>query len=354
MLIRIYVEDPEARLADFDEIRIWRDTSPTGAFTTVVADIALASGQTLYTFDDLTGAPDSWYRYAFRNAATITQSEFSSPFKARGGTLSSLTFLVAQRASAAFEGVTSGASGATTLVDDALRDFGHDQEFLNGAWVSVGGTVRRTTLAPFDPSTGAVSLTREWTPPAPGSHYRVFAILPPEQTPGAAYSWAQAVRDGLRYCWFVDQIIVGHGDGQTSRFPLTAVQSLNAVNRRRAVFLRYNSGGRQYDRDLGRGASYWSIEDDDTGPVLVLPFAPPTGSQVVVEVARQPDTPWQPDDYVDFPEDVAVRAGVLAAYRHLNAAPGTRGNYTTELAGAISEFMAAYAPIQPQDAILQR
>lgn len=352
--VRIYVEDPAAMLVDFDEIRLWRDTSPGGAFSTVAADIALVATQTLYTYEDASGDADSWYRYAFRSTSTLDESAPSPPFKPGGGTLRSLTYLVASAAGAAFEGVTTAPGSATSLVDEVLRDQGTDSGYLNGSWLRVGDVVRRTSPSPFNTTTGAVSIVRTWTPPDADTRYETFAILPPAPQSGTTYSWEQAVRDGLRYCWFVDQIIVGTGDGQETRFPLTAHPSLRATNRRRAVFLRYTVAGTQVDRDLGRGATFWRVDEDGPEQTLVLPFAPSTGDQVVMEVARQPDTPWRSDDYVDFFEDVVVRAGVLAAYRHLNEAPGTRGNYTTELAGAISEFKIAYEPYRPQDAILQR
>ncbi|MFA7296263.1 MAG: hypothetical protein WC211_03630 [Dehalococcoidia bacterium] len=359
--VRVYAEDITERLVDFDRLRIFRDTEPSGAFATTVVTTTLVAGRVLYSYDDTAGTGDSWYRYIFLNSSTLVESDPSPPFRPGGNTLARIAFLVAQAAGAAFSGVTTSNGSVTELIDAVLRDQGSDVSYLSSAWVRLPGAadadkVRRLAVEPFTPATGALAPVRAWSiGSASGDEYEVYSILPPKPQSGMTHSWADAVRAGLALVWFIDQIVVATGDGTAHAFALTAHPSLLDDNRRRGVYYRSTVDDVVYDRDASKGAGSWTVRPNGTaGKSLVMSRIPSTSEQIIMEVVRQPDTPWQDGDYIEIPEAIAVSAGVVAAFEYLNRVPSTKGQYATELVQAYAKFDRDYAPIKPGNTILQR
>ncbi len=355
--VTVYVEDIASRIADFDEIRLYRGASPFGPFSTTVTDITLVAGQYAYTYDDSGGDDSSWYVYVFRNSDTLEVSAESSPFRPRGGTLAQIAFDAAQMAGAAFDGVATAGSN-TTLIDPALVDSAQDEGAYSGMWIrrraaATADRVRSATGAPFDVATASITVTRSWaTPPETDEAYEVFALLPPDRRRGMVYSWADAVREGLREIWMEDEIIVGVGDGAAREFPLTAVPALLDANRRRGVIVRRTIDGQAFDADMQALGRFIDYRTQAGSATLVLPYAPTTGDLVIVKVVRQPDTPWRDTDYIDVDSELAAAAGAMAAYRKLNGIPATRGQYAAELASAEREFAERYAPKRPNNQVI--
>lgn len=355
--VSIYVEDIAARIADYDEIRLYRGVSPFGPFSTTVTDITLVSSQYAYSYDDSAGDDSSWYVYVFRNSDTLEVSAESSPFRPRGGTLAQIAFDAAAMAGAAFEGTATGGT-STTLIDPLLVDGAQDEGAYSGMWIRRRGAaaadrVRAASNLPFDVAAASITVTRAWSSaPEADEAYEVFAILPPDRQRGRVFSWSDAVREGLREIWLEDEIVVGIGDGEEREFPLTAVPALLDKNRRRGVIVRRVIDGQAFDTDqqmLGRFVDFRAQAGSAT---LVLPYAPMTDDLVIVKVVRQPDTPWRDTDYIDVDAELAAAAGAMAAYRRLNGIPATRGQYAAELAAAEREFNDRYAPKRPHNMVI--
>jgi hypothetical protein len=71
--------------AGFDKIRVYRATGPTGTYTLQSATLDLDRNTYIYLYQDATGTPGNWYKYAFYNSGSAIEDTQSSP--TRGGQL---------------------------------------------------------------------------------------------------------------------------------------------------------------------------------------------------------------------------------------------------------------------------
>ncbi|MCK9496888.1 MAG: hypothetical protein M0R75_15540 [Dehalococcoidia bacterium] len=354
--VQVYVEDIDDRIADdFDSIKLWRDTSPNGTFSTLVTTILLVADQTAYTYEDTSGDSLSWYRYAFLDSSTLAESDPSVPFRVGGTSLASARIAAAIRAGAGFASTCTSAGTTSTLIDAVLRDQGVDTNFLAGAWLMRTGAadadkVRRTSATPFTVASGTLAPVRDWSDaPDSAEAYQVYTLLPPIQQAGFAYSWDQAVRDGLHTIWFIDQQVVAEADGTDNEFDVSAFPWVAEAYLRRVLIRTTDSDGHVGEVDASRGGRYWSLRTNGQTRTLVLPWRPGDDTQVICEVNRRPDPVYQDADFIPLDEDLVAAAAVLAAFRYLNRIPGTRGQYVAEVAGALGEFQMLYAP--PSDVV---
>lgn len=352
--VQVYVEDIATQLLTYTQVRLYSDTTPGGAFSTLVDTETLVAGQEVYTLTDSAGTPSTWYRYRLYNTTGPVQSDLSEAFQATGATLRNLRIEAAIECGAGFASTCSALGTTSTLIDAALRDSGVDTSFLEGAWIyrpdaaAAGDKVRRVNTDGFTVASGTLAPSRNWTnAPASGEVYQVFNLLPPVDAPGSAYSWDRAVRDGLNVCWFVDQVNLGEGTatGQT-RFSLAAYGA--GRNTVRRVFLRTeDSNGILFDYAVGRGESWWGLTDDGLGSLsLDLGIAPGTDETVIVELARVDAELYADTDTTACPQRLAVKAAAMKALEYLNGI-ARPGSYEGEYAAARGWFLSEYARHRP-------
>lgn len=83
IIIEIGVPDPDAVLASYDQIQIFRSVNDAGGpykeITGPGTRIPLVSGVTDYEYEDSEGSPDFWYKFRFFNSSTLANDVFSEP-----------------------------------------------------------------------------------------------------------------------------------------------------------------------------------------------------------------------------------------------------------------------------------
>lgn len=337
----------EIALEAYTTVRLYSATDPAGTFDEVDTQ-TLDEDELVYTFVDDNGTPDTYYRYDLFNATTSAASALSEIWRPRGTTLRTLRLETARECAMGFEGTCSSEGTTTTLVDVLLADVGIDDKFLGSAWVyrpdaAEEDQVRRLAAVPFDANTGALTATRAWAnAPESGEVYHVYSMYPPIRRPGIPYSWQEAVNDGLRMCWYVDQIDLGKGPG--SRFSLSEFLGNVELEQIRTVWRRtiLNEGTddeEKVDQDADKEGRFWyPIEN---GPQDIDIFVSPasiSSESIVVEVERRPNPLYTDTDVTDVPLERAKAAAKVKLYEFLNGASTTRGQYADELAQALREW----------------
>jgi hypothetical protein len=83
IIVTIEVPDPDAVLASYDQIQIWRSVGDSGGpykeITGPGTRVALVSGVTEYEYEDPAGAAEFWYKFRFFNSTTLANDVFSEP-----------------------------------------------------------------------------------------------------------------------------------------------------------------------------------------------------------------------------------------------------------------------------------
>lgn len=82
------VDELASVLALFDVHKVYRSTTgqsgPYTELTTPATRVPLVIGQTSYSYDDLTGDNDYWYKVSYYNSTTLLESQASDPIPATG------------------------------------------------------------------------------------------------------------------------------------------------------------------------------------------------------------------------------------------------------------------------------
>lgn len=340
--LSIPVENIDEVLETYDELEIYRDTSATGTFSTLVTTLTLDSDTTLYTYDDANGDSGSWYRHRFHNDTGPVNSEYSPPWRPHGLTLEELCIQVAEDAGTGFRSTCTSDGGADALIDAALSDSGVDSSFLEGAWVyrpNADSVDRLRRVKSFTTASGTLVPTRDWSvAPAEDEVYHVYLLLPPVDAPGAPGSYRRAVRLGLSRVWFEDEFLVGEGteDGKT-RFDVSAFLP-HILEAHQVIFRRYDSNtGYPHDRNVGKNGGFWRLIKNGRFDVQLELITPPsTDDEIWAKAYRQQDPVYRDDDVTDCPNDMAVAAGKYGLFLWMTQI--RPGSYTGELALAESEF----------------
>lgn len=358
--IVVPVDDPDTALLTYTQVRVYRDTTPGGTFATLVNSASLVSGTFSYTINDATGDGNRYYRWRFYNTTGPVQSGLSEVIAPAALTMRRLRIEAATLAGAGFAGTCSAAGTTLTLRDTVLLDSGVDAKYMEAGWIYrpdaalPADYVRRIKKDGFDASAGDLSpnALRPWTNlPALAEVYHAFMYFPPIDQSGVAYSWDRAIRDGLFAAPFVDLLDLGAGDGTSKRFDLAAHRAYVSRRTIRRVLLRMtDSNGVITDRDASLNGSTWFVIEDAGSLMVELLSAPTTQQSVIVEVNRRDTQLYTDTDTVACPEDVAVRAVVLAAFWWLNS-KGAPGKYGTELTAAQADFREHYTPYRPSDVV---
>jgi len=78
--LTVYVNDLSTVMSVFSRIIIHTSEAIDGTYT-YLDFIPLQSGVSSYTYNHITGTPDTWYKCAYYNPTTLVQSTFSDPTK---------------------------------------------------------------------------------------------------------------------------------------------------------------------------------------------------------------------------------------------------------------------------------
>lgn len=354
---RVYIEDPAAALATYEELHLYRDSTPEGEFVALAGSTLLLPDTYEYVFEDGGGSSLSWYRFRLYHPTGPIQSDLSAPFQA-GVALSWLRMEVAIRAHAGFRGTVTGGT-IDTLVDETLRDNGLDQAFMSGIWIYRPGSIegltasdrlRRTANNGFDPATGTFTVVRPYTsqPPLAGEEYHAYALVPPVDQAGVPYSWNRAIREALEEVRFPDLLVLGHGDGVTTRFELdTHVNQARERHIQRVWLRTVTQDGQVIDRDAQKAGGWWSVQQNTPASLtLIVQPAPTADELVVVEAMTRDAALYRDDDITAAPPELVIRAAVMKLFEHMN----TRipGRYQAEYAGALASYNAYAAQVTPQ------
>lgn len=345
--IAVYVEEA----GDNDSIKLYRDTTPDGDFSTLVTTESLVDGQEQYTITDDTGTVDSWYRYTLYDDDLAVESALSEPFRPAGVTLNLAIFEAATRIGAAFQGITTGAQDVSYLQDAVLRDQGVDPKFLEGAWIQrpnaadASDYVRRVARDGFDVDNGRLDPVRDWgAAPSTGETYRVFLLLPPYDQAGFAWSWARAVREALNEISYADQLDLGEGTSLwASAFNLRTFDTYIREEDIGRVLKRTTDGNGNYSyRDARKNGGFVEYRENGPDDLSIIIQPPPTTAEtVIVEVNRRYATLYRPVDVTDCPLELIARAAAFKALSYLNRIQA--GKYAQEVAQAAAEYDAEYA-----------
>ena len=362
-IVPVYIADVDEALLLYTQVRLYSDVSPDGAFATLADTETIVVDVHTYYPVAASGTADTWYAWRLYNPTGPVSGDLSSPFQMLGVSMGEVRLLAAANAGMGFASETTAIGSTTKLVDDVLRDNGLSDTFLNASWIdrySLDTTdrLRRMAVVGFDTADGGVVPLRAWSAaPQSGEAYAIYGLLPPTQQAGTTYSWDAAIRDGMKYCWYNDEVIlldpVTANDDRTNQISLDQVPWLQE-DRIRSVYTRkVDDDGRIWQQNLTKGGAFWDIRDLGFGHrVLVLSAYPLIGYSVAASVIRQPDLPYRDADIVTIDKNLAAAATVMAAFRYLNGVPATKGQYAIEYRDAVEQWKLLYAPYRPKTAMV--
>lgn len=348
-----YVEDAASAIdLGYTAIKLYRDTTPTGSFTSAVSGgtATLAAATLRYTLTDATGASGTYfYRYTLTKA-DATESPLSPLIAPAGLSLRRLRLEAAIQCGLAFSGTCSALGTPTTLIDAVLRDSGVDAAFLEGAWIyrpdaaATGDRVRRVAEDGFAAASGTLTVDRAWTnAPASAEEYHVYSGFSPIERAGESYSWDRATRDALRKTVFLDLVNLGVGDGRTRRFSMAPYMGYVKRNSVIRVYRRtLDDDDRPEDMDAELGGGFWEYIDNAEGPEIDVFPAPASDEYVVVQCSRSYEPLWLDTDVTSGPEALARLAVAREALSVLVAVKGGP-TFAPALAHATAEFASEYA-----------
>lgn len=328
--VNVYVEDPVTQLLTYTEFILYRDTSPSGSFSTQVGTAQLVGGDApvyVYNVTDASGDATYLYRYKLYNPSSGAASPLSEIAYPQGTTLANLRAGAARAASAGWTGTCSANGSTTTIVDLVLTDSGVSTQFGQGLWIYrpnaalASDMQRRVAQGGFNATTGTFTVTRAWTnAPASGETYQAFAYYPPVGGAGTPMSWNLIVQNALREAPFVQQVNIGQGDPPLRRFSLNALAGFVREPDIQRVIRRYiDAQGITFDFDCDRNARRWYCVETAPGELAIDIWPPPLANEtVIVEVRRTDHNLFQDDDLTMCPYQYAIRAIAWQLYTQLN------------------------------------
>lgn len=342
--IDLQVENINEVMLTYDQVRLYRDTDPSGSFTTLIDSEVLVADQIDYSLTDPAGGSGYVYRHCFYSGALLASSSLSDAYFPTGRTASSI-IIEASRRAGGLRSLCTATGTTLTLVDAALAENGLDEDYADGSWIyrpasaAEGDWVRRTAHNPFDTSASSLSIIRQWTnPPDADEEYALFNMLPPLPGPGG-YSWLDALSDGLAETIVPDRIDIGTGNaaGTKDRFNLSAFAGYLEKKMIRKVYLRtYDTDDSSIyvDVDASKLQRWWEFVSNgrDDQHIWLRPWAPSSSEHVIVDCSRKFDRLYRPDDITLCPFDLAVAVCVKKVYEHMNML--TEGRYAARLAAA--------------------
>jgi len=355
--VDIYVEDIAGVIADgYTTIRLYRDTTPDGAFSTNNAGSAtLVAGTEEYTITDASGAAGSWYRYDFYTGSSASAK--SDPFQVLAYQFSDLRAMLAARLGACRIGTCSEDGSVSKLIDATLLDDGVDAKFSEGAWIYLPGAtaadkLRRVKNDGFSTADGSFAPTRDWSSaPSSGDSYQIFGLFPPTDPNNSAYggatNWGSFINQALRYP-VVDEVNLGEGTSAGKKvFSLGAHLYLMGKNDLRQVWLRTTDSNSIATDELANAhGRYWrTIINGPNNLSVELNPAPSTSETVIAEVARRYAPLYADTDITEADLELLLRCATWKAYEYLNRI--YKGRYEAERNASWLEWQELYESVRP-------
>lgn len=343
--VDIYREDPTTDLETYEAIRLFKDTTPDGDFASAVGDDEdIVDGTYRYTLNDTGWVAGTWYRYGLVLIGGLTISDLSPAWQVEALTLAAIRSNANRAVGGGWDGTTSGTGDVDALVDVKLLDSAVSTDFSSGLWLHLPDAAAAANLVrraeSINLTTGAIKPTRNWSvAPGNGVRYSAFHFFPPIEWPGVPYNWDDVVRDGLKAFAYVDQVDLGVGDGETTRFDLAPYLGWVNEGQLRAVYLRRivdedADPPRFVEVDASKQGRYWEAKKNGVGGLAIELFRAPTAQQhVIVECVRQYSLPYGDTDMSDCPPALAIAAARWSAYHYLDSYLRP-GKFTIEVAKA--------------------
>lgn len=350
----VYVEDITTAIASFTTIRLYRDTAPTGAFTSLATSATLVAATRSYTLTDSSGVAGGWYRYLLYTATGPNQTQLSEPFQAQS-TLRFIRTEALRQSGVGFDSTCSADGTTTTLIDASLIDTGIEADFLEGAWVyrpdavATGDKVRRVKKDGYASSTGTLSFDRAYTNlPASGEAYQIYNFFPPIDQPGVAWSWDRSIRKGLDEAWFIDRVNLGLGTStRQTRFSLAAWPDITERTIRRVYLEMTDTNSITTQQDANRSGRYTNVIAN-AGSITLEAFPAPTTTQALwVEAVRRDSALYADTDVTNCPLPYAIAGAVLRVYERLRMLQPKA--YDGEYEVALDEWRRAQSTYRPED-----
>lgn len=354
--VQLYVEDIDGAMDEWTSLRLYRASSPDGSFS-LVTTIALVAGQHLYEYSDTGASVGSWYRQSYYDSGDASESAQGDPWQVDAVTLDAILEELVRQGDLGFSSTCTALGTTTTLIDATLRDYGQDAHYLEGFWIyrpdaaAAGDRVRRVTRSGFTTASGTLTVVRAWTnAPASSERYFALSLLPPFDAAGAGYTWARAIREGIKECYVHERIYVGLGDGETADFDLSPYQGMLREEDIEAVWLVRTpaTSPPTPDIDCGKQGRFYDLIRNGQALTLRLSVLPSDNQAVWVEGDRQFEIPYAATDTTSCPLTLAAKAALWQGYKKLN----DQGKYQRELDSAYAEFAAELAKHRSDPAVI--
>ncbi len=233
--------------------------------------------------------------------------------------------------------ITAPAASTTVNNTIVLRAFA---AALASALSTADATERIDAIVADNASTLALMLATEDQATAGGSG--TAAATQGSVGTSVGYTVALAPRSSLTRPHFVDAAAGQNGTGATTlviRRPSSLANDDWTVTRESVIRVytrRLPEAAAGRDRDEGAQGLWWDYEDDP--PHIVLSRSPSQDEIVYAVVARPYPALSADADVTDCPTELAVAAATYCAFRHMNAAKPSLGDYKLELGEAANEF----------------
>lgn len=201
----------------------------------------------------------------------------------------------------------------TTLTDSALVDADESASRWDRAWLYVTsgaqvGVVRRVSVSGFAPTTGALTLSRAWTAPAPGDTYELHQMLAPEDL-------HRLIDIGLQRCTYLAEQAITPVSGNRN-YDLSAYTWLTEPSQVQAIVWRQGTVANQY-RYLPD--SWWEVRRD--GATLTLdiePYSVAASDQMYLRCIRPYAALTSDTDSTACPLEWAKAAAIVSIYEWIS------------------------------------
>lgn len=288
--VNITVEDIATQILTYDQYRVYRANSLTGAYA-VVATEDLDADEFHYAYVDSAGDINKWYKYTLYNAVGPVESDLSAPF--RPGNTSLLRIRQKALSTYAAGAVFSAVEGAVTevLTDDYRYKHGNlGSGHGKGSWLhpvsgNQSGLTRQVTNS--DPSAGSFTISPDW--PAGlgnGDEVEWHWLARPDQ-------WDEAIRAGLNRYWYIDTIPI-RGVESEDEYDLSGLPWLR--NKRNVKNVKVRWGGTGLEEIFGTMGRWWKVREDLSALTLQIQPTVTDNDVLYIEVLRTMPLLWTDTD----------------------------------------------------------
>lgn len=314
--INITVEDVTQRLADgFTRIELERSTLPDASFAQVTT-INLVAGQYIYTYLDINGSLNLWYRYRFTGVGGAAPvSDYSNPQRPEGVSRVKLRqyILSRYRAGLTLLAHASAPGDSNTIVTSDYRVFTSLFQVGRGSgqWTYPASGVRlgeaRWILPTSSPSAGNFEISPAMSGPLGNSdQFEWHWLVDPNVM-------NDAINRGLRKYWYLDRVpIVGVAD--QDEYNLDYLPWLDEKDQVMGVWYypneQANDSVSDKDRPWANDGHWWDVRQDAGGLTLsIFPRVTET-TTLYLEVLRQMPELFTDNSVLPPPANIELAAAL--------------------------------------------